>query len=95
MITIEEIKLLIEKFEKIKKSDFESLIDSHLNDLKKVKELIERKDRETGTIVSKGPAWYRTDLLEKKDNGRDKMLYHAIQEKLYHFAKTNKYNASS
>ena len=93
MVTIEEIRLLIEKFEKIKRSDFEDLIDSHLNDLKKIKELIERKDRETGTVISKGPAWYRTDLLEKKDEPRNEMLYHAIQEKLYHFAKTNKYNS--
>ena len=46
MITIEEIKLLIEKFEKIKKSDFDSLIDSHLKDLKKVKEL--RNDPQWG-----------------------------------------------
>ena len=95
MVTIEEIKLLIEKFEKLKKSDFESLIDSHLDDLKKVKELIERKDRETGhgNMIAKGPAWFRTDLSEKKDQPRDEMLYHEIQNKLNHFAKTNKYNA--
>jgi|TARA_R110001592_G_scaffold4838_1_gene26891 hypothetical protein len=93
MVTIEEIKLLIEKFEKIKKSDFEQLINSHLDDLKNIKEMIERKDRETGTMTIKGPAWFRTDLLEKKDNARDEILYHAIKDKLNHFAKTNKYNS--
>ena len=93
MVTIEEIKLLIEKFEKIKKSDFEHLLNSHIDDLKSIKELIERKDRETGNMITKGPAWFRTDLLEKKHNEPDKLLYHAIRDKLNHFAKTNLYNS--
>lgn len=93
MVTIEEIKLLIEKFEKIKKSDFEHLLNSHIDDLKSIKELIERKDRETGKMITKGPAWFRTDLLEKKHNQPDKLLYHAIRDKLNHFAKTNLYNS--
>lgn len=93
MVTIEEIKLLIEKFEKLKQSDFEHLLNSHIDDLKKIKEIIERKDREAGNFISKGVSWFRTDLLEKKNNAVDKLLYHAIRDKLNHFAKTNRYNS--
>jgi hypothetical protein len=93
MISIEEIKLLIEKFEKLKGSDFEKLIQNNLQDLKNLKQMIERKDKESGHYVSKGASWYRDDLAEKKDFKPSNLLYRDIKDKIWHFAKTNMYNS--
>lgn len=93
MVTIEELKLLIEKFEKLQQTDFQKLLSSNISELKEIKELIERKDRETGSFTKKGPAWYRQDLIEKKDKKRSELLYHDIKNKIWHFAKTNLFNS--
>ena len=93
MVSIEEIKLLIEKFEKLKQSDFQQLLTAHIDDLKNIKEIIERKDREAGNFISKGISWFRTDLLEKKKIKRNDLIYSAIKDKIWHFAKTNMYSS--
>jgi hypothetical protein len=93
MLTIEEIILLIEKLEKIKGTDLEKLIETNIKDLKTLKETIERKDKEVGNFESKGPAWFRQDLISKKDTARSNLLYRDIKDKIWHFAKTNMYNS--
>jgi len=93
MLSIEEIKLLIEKLEKAKAQDLVSLLETSINDLKTIKELIERTDKATGSFSSKGQSWFRYDLEEKKNIKQDEPLYLAIKEKIWHFAKTNMYNS--
>lgn len=93
MVTIEEIKLLLEKFKKLKGTDFENLIQTSIKDLEQLKEVIERKDRELGTFSNKGSAFFRQDLLDKKDLKKSEVLYKDIKDKIWHFAKTNKYNS--
>jgi len=93
MVTIEEIKLLLEKLKKLKGTDFEALLEKNIKDLETIKEIIERKDREAGSFTKKGSAWFRQDLLEKKDLVTSQILYYAIKDKIWHFAKTNVYNS--
>tara|TARA_Y100000592_G_C5429304_1_gene297452 strand:+ start:476 stop:1270 length:795 start_codon:yes stop_codon:yes gene_type:complete len=93
MLSIEEIKLLIEKLEKAKASDLKQLIQTSIDDLKRIREYIERTDRDTGSFVKKGASFYRHDLQEKKNFKQDEILYLAVKEKIWHFAKTNLYNS--
>ena len=93
MLSIEEIKLLIEKLEKAKASDLEVLLQTSIDDLKNIRDMIETKDRDSGTFSSKGGAFFRYDLDEKRKIPRSEILYRSIKEKIYHFAKTNMYNS--
>ena len=54
MLSIEEINLLIEKLEKAKATDFENLLKTNIDDLKNIRDLIERKDKETKKFITKG-----------------------------------------
>lgn len=93
MLSIEEINLIIEKLEEAKKSDLEKLITTSLADLKRIKHYIERVDRDTGTFIKKGSSFFRHDLEEKKNIKQDEIIFLALKEKLWHFAKTNMYNS--
>ena len=46
MLSIEEIKLLIEKLEKVKKEDFQKLIDSNLKILKDIELAVDANNQE-------------------------------------------------
>ena len=46
MLSIEEIKLLIEKLEKVKKSDLQHLIDSNLKILKDLEKAVDANNQE-------------------------------------------------
>jgi len=93
MFTIQEIKLLIEKLEKAKASDFIKIINDNLTELKNIKEVIERRDKESATFSNKGASWHRQDLKNKAQNETDPLLYLEIKNKIWHFAKTNMYNS--
>ena len=93
MISIEEITLLIEKLEKAKKTDYQKLIDSNLDDLKRLKSAIDEKEEETGTLLNKGGSFYASDLAEKSNNPTSPLMYKEIRDKLNKFAKTNMYNS--
>ena len=46
MLSIEEIKLLIEKLEKVKKEDFQKLIDTNLKILKEIEIAVDATNQE-------------------------------------------------
>ena len=93
MLSIEEINLLIEKLEKAKATDFENLLKTNIDDLKNIRDLIERKDKETKKFIVKGAPFFRHDLEEKNAVDRSEILYKTIKSKINHFAKTNMYNS--
>jgi len=93
MITIEEINLLIEKLEKAKATDFAKLLESNIKDLKTIKKTIERIDQEVDQFQTRDQNWFRKDLEEKKGRQNLELLYKAIKDKIWKFAKTNEYNS--
>lgn len=94
MLSIEEIKLLIEKLEKVKKEDLQELIDSNLKILKDLELTIDAQNKEEIDRLDKTAEWYRQDLEQKRSNPIvDPLLYRQISSKIYQFAKTNIYNS--
>ena len=94
MLSIEEIKLLIEKLEKVKKEDLQKLIDSNLKILKDLAIAIDANNEEEINRLDKTVEWFKLDLEQKiKKPIIDHLLYRIIQTKIFQFAKTNIYNS--
>ena len=55
MLSIEEIKLLIEKLEKVKKEDLQALIDSNLKLLKDIELAVDANNKEVIDRLEKTP----------------------------------------
>jgi len=94
MLGIEEIKLLIEKLEKVKKEDLQKLIDSNLKILKDIALAVDANNSVVIDRLDKTPAWFERDLEQKRikpvvDSG----LWHMIQTKIFQFGKSNAYNS--
>jgi hypothetical protein len=94
MLSIEEIKLLIEKLEQVKKEDLQELIDSNLKILKDVALAVDANNSEVINRLDKTPEWYAKDLEQKKQNPTvGPALARQIQTKIFQFAKTQIYNS--
>ena len=94
MLSIEEIKLLIEKLERIKKKDLQKLIDSNLKILKDLEIAVDANNKEEINRLDKTVEWFNLDLEQKRYRPIvDEMLYKTIQTKIFQFAKTNIYNS--
>jgi hypothetical protein len=94
MLSIEEIKLLIEKLERIKGEDFQKLLDSNLKILKDMATAIDANNDEVINRMDKTPEWFRKDLEQKKERPVvNDWLYRMVQTKIFQFAKTNLYNS--
>ena len=94
MLSIEEIKLLIEKLEKVKKEDFQQLIDTNLQVLLDLKEALEKNEWNLTRPSKKSKAWYIKDLEYKKENPVvNELLANVIQKKIWQFGKSNLYNS--
>ena len=94
MLSIEEIKLLIEKLEKVKKEDLQKLIDSNLKILKDLEIAVDANNEEEINRLDKTVEWFNLDLEQKRNKPIvDLMLYKTIQSKIFQFAKTNIYNS--
>ena len=94
MLSIEEIKLLIEKLEKVKKEDLQELIDSNLKILKVVELAVDANNKEVINRLDKTPEWFRRDLDQKKLTPMiDPTLQRFVQSKIFQFARTNIYNS--
>ena len=95
MLSIEEIKLLIEKLQKLKDGkDFNTILEQNLKKLKDLANSVDAYNEEVIDRLDKTPEWFRKDLDQKKlkpivDHG----LYRMIQSKIFQFAKTNQYNS--
>ena len=94
MLSIEEIKLLIEKLEKVKKEDLQELIDSNLKILKDLALAVDANNKEVIDRLDKTPEWFTQDLDQKaKKNIVDPVTARQVQSKIFQFAKTNIYNS--
>ena len=91
MLSIEEIKLLIEKLEKAKATDFQELIDTNLKILKDIELAVDANNSDAIERLDKPEEFYARDLEEKRKKPVvDPMLYRMIQTKIFQFARTSK-----
>ncbi len=58
MLSIEEIKLLIEKLERVKKEDLQELIDSNLKILKDLALAVDANNSQVIHRLDKTPKWF-------------------------------------
>jgi ubiquinone/menaquinone biosynthesis C-methylase UbiE len=94
MLSIEEIKLLIEKLEKVKKEDLQELINSNLKILKDIEVAVDANNKEAIDRVDKTPEWFKVDLNQKQQRPFvDTDLQRMVQSKIFQFARTNIYNS--
>jgi ubiquinone/menaquinone biosynthesis C-methylase UbiE len=94
MLSIEEIKLLIEKLEKVKKEDLQKLIDSNLKILKDLAIAIDANNDQIIDRLDKTPEWFAKDIEQKKIRPVvDEALRRQIQLKIFQFGKTNRFNS--
>jgi ubiquinone/menaquinone biosynthesis C-methylase UbiE len=94
MLSIEEIKLLIEKLEKVKKEDFQQLIDSNLKILKDLATTIEVNNHEMIGRLDKTISWFKMDVAKKMtDPFVNEQTRRSIQSKIFQFGKSNIYNS--
>ena len=94
MLSIEEIKLLIEKLENVKKEDLQKLIDSNLKILKDLASAVDANNNEEINRLDKTTEWFKLDLEQKRKKPNiDQMLYRTIQTKIFQFARSSIYNS--
>ena len=94
MLSIEEIKLLIEKLEKVKKKDLQELIDSNLKILKDIELAVDANNKEVIDRLDKTPEWFMKDLEQKKIKPSvDDELQRKIQTKIFQFGRSSLYNS--
>ena len=94
MLSIEEIKLLIEKLERVKKEDFQNLIDSNLQILKDLEQAIDANNNEIIDRLDKTPQGFQKDLNYKISKPNvDPWVQRSVQSKIFQFARTNIYNS--
>ncbi len=94
MLSIEEIKLLIEKLEKVKKEDFQELIDSNLQVLKELESAVDANNSQEIDRLDKTVEWFKMDLEHKqKEPVVDNWLFRMVQTKIFQFSWTNIYNS--
>ena len=94
MLSIEEIKLLIEKLERVKKEDLQELIDSNLRILKDLEVAVDANNKEVIDRIDKTPEWYKRDLDQKMVRPMvDPIVERFVQSKIFQFARTNIYNS--
>src|SRR6056300_1189118 len=94
MLSIEEIKLLIEKLERAKKNDLQKLIDSNIEILKNLEQAIDANNNEVINRLDKTPQWFSLDIDQKsKRPVVDELLKRSVQTKIFQFARTNIYNS--
>tara|TARA_X000000950_G_C13786086_1_gene607319 strand:+ start:345 stop:1157 length:813 start_codon:yes stop_codon:yes gene_type:complete len=94
MLSIEEIKLLIEKLEKIKGEDFQQMLESNLKILKDLAITVEANNSEVINRIDKTISWFKMDTEKKrKDPVINAATRKAVQSKIFQFGKTNLYNS--
>ena len=90
MLSIEEIKLLIEKLERVKREDLQELIDSNLKILKDLELAVDANNAQIIDRLDKTPEWFQRDLDHKKKIPMtDPTRLRFVQSKIFQFASTN------
>ena len=94
MLSIEEIKLCIEKLERVKKEDLQELIDTNLKILKDLALAVDANNKQMIDRLDKTTKWFSRDLEEKQQNPFvDPVIQRQVQTKIFQFARTNIYNS--
>ena len=92
MLSIEEIKLLVEKLEKIKGHDFQKLIDDNLKILRDLSFIVDINNSSQLDRIDKTVDWFRKDeeakhnVNKNQDFSKD-LLYQSVYSKIKHFSK--------
>jgi|TARA_R110000803_G_scaffold91389_3_gene158753 SAM-dependent methyltransferase len=93
MLAIEEIKLLIEKLERVKEKDLQKLIDENLKILKDLAMAVDANNNEIIDRMSKTPQWFERDLVQKRKNPVvDPWLFEMVKLKISQFTKAYMYH---
>ena len=93
MLSIEEIKLLIEKLERVKEKDLQKLIDENLKILKDLAIAVDANNNEIIDRMSKTPQWFERDLVQKRKNPIvDPWLFEMVKLKISQFTKAYMYH---
>ena len=93
MLAIEEIKLLIEKLERVKEKDLQKLIDENLKILKDLAIAVDANNNEIIDRMSKTPQWFERDLVQKRKNPVvDPWLFEMVKLKISQFTKAYMYH---
>ena len=94
MLSIEEIKLLIEKLERVKKEDLQELIDTNLQILKDLELAVDANNKQMIDRLDKTTKWFERDLEEKQETPIvDPVLRKFVQSKIFQFSRSNIYNS--
>jgi len=95
MLSIEQIKLLIEKLENAKESDLRQLIDSNLKILKDIEMAVDANNKQVINRLDKTPEWFTKDIDYKRVNPVvNPWLFRLVQLKINQFAKrSGRYNS--
>ena len=92
MLSIEEIKLLIEKLERVKKEDLQELIDTNLQILKDLELAVDANNKQMIDRLDKTTKWFERDLEEKQETPIvDPVLRKFVQSKIFQFSRSNIY----
>ena len=90
MLSIEEIKLLIEKLEKAKESDLKQLIETNLKILKDIELAVDANNEAVIDRLDKTPEWFTKDIDAKRIKPVvSPWLFRLVQTKIYQFAKSS------
>ena len=94
MLSIEEIKLLKEKLERLKGTDWERFLKDQIRILTDLENAVDANNTDMIDRLDKTLDWYRKDLSTKKHNPVvDLGLYKMVQTKIFQFSRTNIYNS--
>ena len=74
MLSIEEIKLLIEKLERVEKEDLQKLINSNLKILKDLAIAVDANNEEEINRLDKTVEWFNLDLEQKRNKDRKSVV---------------------
>jgi hypothetical protein len=93
MLSIEEIKLLKEKLQKLKGTDWEKFLSEQIQLLTDIELAVDANNKEQINRLDKTLDWFRIDLEQKREKPINHLLYKSVQSKIFQFAKTNIYNS--
>ena len=80
--------------QKVKKEDFQALIDSNIKILKDIELAVDANNKEVIDRLDKTPEWFRRDIEQKKLKPFvDPVTARMVQSKIFQFARTNLYNS--
>ena len=90
MLSIQEIKLMIEKLERLEKEEWQTFVASFKDKLQELARTVDAYNEDQIAQLDKTKDWFNKDLEwreERKEELHDNLLYESIKSKISHFAK--------